>query len=187
MDVLRPIIPYTTRPIRDREEEGREYYFRTVQEFEAEREAGRVIESRRYDTVYGPWYYYTMDDGQIDLSKSSYLIPGVLGSYLAIRDYFEKNDAGDRGSLSAREGSSIVIPLYIEVEDGERLERAIRREKKQQVPKYEEMCRRFLADSADMSEDKLIAAGITRRFDNTGSLDACLDEIRAYLAEFKVV
>ena len=36
---------------------------------------------------------------------------------------------------------------------GERLKRAIRREEQQKVPKYEEMCRRFLADAEDFSEE----------------------------------
>ena len=46
-------------------------------------------------------------------------------------------------------GNEVMWPIYIEVEDGERLERALAREKTQEVPKYEEMCRRFLADQND--------------------------------------
>ena len=52
-------------------------------------------------------------------------------------------------------GEDKVVPVYVEVEDGERLKRAIRREEQQKVPKYEEMCRRFLADAEDFSEEKL--------------------------------
>ena len=40
-------------------------------------------------------------------------------------------------------GDDVMRPVYIEVEDGERLERALARERTQEVPKYEEMCRRF--------------------------------------------
>ena len=36
----------------------------------------------------------------------------------------------------------------------------------QESPKYEELCRRFLADAKDFSEEKLNEAGITRRFVN---------------------
>ncbi len=43
-------------------------------------------------------------------------------------------------------GKESVIPVYIEVEDVERLIRAIRREQEQETPKYKELCRRFLAD-----------------------------------------
>lgn len=45
--------------------------------------------------------------------------------------------------------------IYIEVEDGERLARALHREGKQEEPRYEEMCRRFLADQVDFSEEKI--------------------------------
>ena len=48
----------------------------------------------------------------------------------------------------------IVCPVYIEVEDGERLARALKRERGQEIPRYEEMCRRFLADQEDFSEEK---------------------------------
>ena len=56
--------------------------------------------------------------------------------------------------------------IYIEVEDGERLMRAIDREKMQDIPKYEEMCRRFLADAVDFSEENLQKAEIYQRFCN---------------------
>ena len=68
------------------------------------------------------------------------------------------------------------ISLYIEVEDGERLERALTRERKQKTPRFAELCRRFLADSEDFSEAKLSEAGITKRYANV-NLDECLAEI----------
>ena len=73
-------------------------------------------------------------------------------------------------------GAEHVIPLYIEVEDGERLMRAISREQKS--PRYAELCRRFLADVADFSEDRLAEAGIRRRFQNVNFED-CRDELVA--------
>jgi hypothetical protein len=57
----------------------------------------------------------------------------------------------------------------------------MKREKKQEVPRYQEMCRRFLADSEDFSEEKILEAGITRRFANDGELDDCISEIRTYI------
>ena len=68
------------------------------------------------------------------------------------------------------------------MEDGERLERALKRERKQEEPKYEEMCRRFLTDTEDCSEEKLKAAGIQRRFINN-DLEKCLSEIEGYISE----
>ena len=73
-----------------------------------------------------------------------------------------------------------MLPIMVELEDGTRLQRALDRERGQECPKYEEMCRRFLADSEDFSEEKIAEAGIDRRFQND-DLHRCLDEIRLYL------
>ena len=164
---LKPIIPYTTRPIRDGEHDGREYHFCTEETLQQLQAAGRIIELRAYNTVYGVWKYFTVDDERIDLAHNDYLYIVTLEGYTKIREYFGK----DR-----------VVPIYIEVEDGERLMRAIAREQKQEVPKYEEMCRRFLADSADFSEEKLAEAGVTYRFCND-DFDETVRNVTAYIAD----
>ena len=66
------------------------------------------------------------------------------------------------------------------MEDGERLKRAIAREETQEVPKYEEMCRRFLADAADFSEEKLKQAGVEPRFVNE-DFDTTVQEVASYI------
>ena len=109
----------------------------------------------------------TVDNGCIDLDQKSYAVIGTLESYVQIRNYFGK----DR-----------VIPILIDVDDGERLERALRRERKQSDPKYEEMCRRFLADSNDFSKDKIKNAGIERVFENY-DLEKCMTEIKDLVKE----
>jgi guanylate kinase len=76
-----------------------------------------------------------------------------------------------------------VIPVYIEVEDGERLSRALKREKKPGNHRYAEMCRRFLTDTDDFAEEKLKAAGIDKRFENT-NLYACMSEIEDYILRY---
>ena len=91
----------------------------------------------------------------------------------------------DRYAGSIREapdyfGKERVVPIYIEVEDGIRLERAIGRERQQREPHYEEMCRRFLADAADFSEEKLLDAQITVRFAND-DLKQTEENIRDYI------
>ena len=73
-----------------------------------------------------------------------------------------------------------MCPVYIQVEDGERLSRALFREKQQKDPKYEEMCRRFLADQQDFSEEKISEAGISIRFENS-DLDKCVENIIIYI------
>lgn len=162
---LRVIVPYTTRPIREGEQDGVEYFFVDREKMEEMQAAGRIIELRSYNTVLGVWNYFTADDGQIDLASHSYLIIGTLVSYEAMRDYY---------------GAEALVPIYVEVEDGMRLERAIGRERKQAKPQYEEMCRRFLADAEDFSEEKLCRAGITKRFVNT-DLEQCLKEIETFI------
>ena len=73
-------------------------------------------------------------------------------------------------------GKDIMIPIYIEVEDGQRLLRAVQREQMQSSPKYEELCRRFLADTKDFSEENLRKAGISFRFLNE-DMRKCVEQI----------
>ncbi|MBR5128364.1 MAG: guanylate kinase [Roseburia sp.] len=165
---LKTVIPYTTRPIREGEKEGVEYFFCDAKRVTELEEAGKVIERRDYNTIHGIWTYFTVDDGQIDLENQDYLIIGTLESYHKMRDYY---------------GKEVLVPIYIEVEDGERLQRALNREKEQAVPKYEEMCRRFLADAKDFSEENLQNAEISKRFINR-NLNEIEDEIVSYIQSF---
>lgn len=164
---LKTVVLYTTRPMRAGERDGVEYFFcgeEQVREFESQ---GKIIELRAYQTVHGVWKYFTAADDQMDLERQSYLMIGTLESYLKIREYY---------------GKERVIPIYIEVEDGERLQRALERERAQEQPRYEELCRRFLADAKDFSEENLRAAGITKRFTNE-VLEDTLREIKSYIIE----
>lgn len=162
---LRRVVPYTTRPMRSGETDGQTYVFCTEQQVADFEAAGKIIELRAYHTVYGIWKYFTADDGQICLAESDYLMIGTLEAYEQIRDYF---------------GTDKVCPVYVEVDDGLRLQRALDRERAQDQPKYAEMCRRFLADAADFSEENLERAGITKRFQNT-DLDQVTQEIASYM------
>lgn len=164
---LKTIVPYTTRPMREGEREGVEYHFcKEEQAAELERQ-GKIIELRAYHTVHGIWKYFTVDDGQIELERASYLMIGTLESFLKIREYY---------------GKESVVPIYIEVDDGERLERALKREREQTIPRYEELCRRFLADASDFSEEKLQEAEITKRFFNS-SLEQTEKEVIRYIQQ----
>ena len=162
---LRRLVIYTTRPIRDGEENGREYFFVDENKLKEFRRNGKLIEARTYQTVYGPWTYFTADDGQVSVGNDSYLGIGTLESFVKLREYY---------------GDDVMRPVYIEVEDGERLERALARERTQEVPKYEEMCRRFLADQNDFSEENILKAGIWKRF-QYHNLDECVKEIGNYI------
>ena len=163
---LNPLVMYTTRPIREGETDGKEYHFvdeNVLKELEKE---GRVIEKRAYHTIHGIWTYFTVDDEHANLNRKDYLAIGTLESYAQIRNYY---------------GEKLVVPVYIQVEDGLRLERALKREKQQPVPKYEELCRRFLADQADYAEEKLAKAGIDRRFSNDKDIMSCVEEVAAFI------
>jgi hypothetical protein len=46
------------------------------------------------------------------------------------------------------------------------------------------MCRRYLADTDDFSEENIAAAGITRRFEND-EFEKCLKEITEYICQFQ--
>ena len=158
---LLPVVLYTTRPMRENEENGREYHFVDRACFEKMKSEGKVIEERIYNTIHGEWVYFTSKDS-IDIEKGNCIGIGTLESYVKIKEHF-----GDA-----------VVPIYIEVEDGLRLARAVERERLQTNPKYAELCRRFLADSSDFSEEKLKEAGISRRFSNEGEIEECIDEIK---------
>ena len=162
---LKRLVLYTTRPIRAGEENGREYYFTDENKLEEFRKTNRLIESRAYHTVHGIWTYFTADDGQINPQGTDYLGIGTLESYRKMKEYY---------------GEETVCPIYIQVEDGERLQRALIREKQQENPRYAEMCRRFLADQEDFSEENLNNAGIIKRFQND-NMEECIEEIQTYL------
>ena len=159
---LRTVTMYTTRPIREGETDGVEYFFTDREELERQLASGKVIESRTYQTIAGLWTYYTVDDGQFDVADDeSCLMIGTLESYEKMCAYFE---AGK------------MVPVYIEVPDGIRLLRAVKREENQKKPNYREVCRRYLADEKDFSEENLERLGITKRYQNT-DMEMCLEEI----------
>lgn len=166
---LKRIVMYTTRPIRAGETDGKEYFFVSEAEMFRLEASGKIIERRAYDTVHGIWYYFTVRDEQIDLEKQDYLMIGTLDSYIAMKKYF---------------GEAALVPLYIEVDDGVRLQRALDRERTQDQPKYKEMCRRYLADSDDFAEENIQKAGIGKRFEND-EFQVCLEELKQYMKSFQ--
>ena len=159
-------VMYTTRPIREGEIPGETYNYisdEEMQKYIEGKNEGKLIESRTYQTVHGPWTYATIEDMQFKTDKDLIML-GTLESYNKMKEHF-KNE---------------LIPVYIEVEDGVRLERALKREKEQKEPKYTELCRRFISDSKDFSEENIKKAGIEKRFQNI-ELDECVNEVIEYL------
>lgn len=161
---LRTVVIYTTRPIREGEEEGVAYHFVTEDQMREFERDGKIIELRSYDTVHGIWYYFTADDGQFSGENPCVAI-GTLESFEKMQRYFGKEN---------------VIPVYIQVDDGIRLERALARERTQKEPKYAELCRRFLADEKDFSKENLERLGIGKCFENR-DMEKCTNEIMLYI------
>ena len=156
---------YTIALAENAVQNGVEYFFDSQEALNAFREQGKIVEERTYDTVMGPWTYFTVLDGQFDSGGRDILMIGTLESYGKMREFF---------------GGERMVPVYIQVDDGIRLERAVMRERLQKNPNYSEVCRRFLADEEDFSEEKLVRLGIERRFVNQ-DMDQCLEEICAMI------
>ena len=162
-----PVVLYTTRPMREGEQDGVEYYFVSEEEYQSIHKSGRIMEERAYQTVYGVWRYFTVWDEEKNLNESSYIMIGTPEAFEKIVEYL---------------GREQVVPVFIDLDDGVRLQRALDREKAQDHPRYLEMCRRFLADAEDFSKEKTEALGIEKVFYNE-HLEQCLEEIKEYIRQ----
>lgn len=98
-------------------------------------------------------------------SHSDVIMIGTLESFRAVREKL---------------GADRVKGIYIECPDGDRLQRALYREKREEITKYKEMCRRFLADEEDYSTEKIEQAGVDKVFQNS-NLSSCVKEIEDYI------
>ncbi len=157
---IKPIILLTTRPKRDGEMEGREYYFINQERMDLLEKRNQLIERRNYNTQYGLWSYATGKQ-QILLESHSYLTPNTWEGYEKFLKCYSKE---------------VLVPIYFELDDGIRLTRCLEREKQPENRNYAEMCRRFLADSIDFTKEKI---EIHKPFivENNGSKEATLEQI----------
>jgi guanylate kinase len=161
---LKRLVTGTTRPIREGERDGEEYFFYTEEQFQKLQSQGRIVECRSYDTIHGIWNYFTVST-ELDVAHRDYLTINTLEAYVRLREYF---------------GSKALVPIYLEVDDGLRLQRALDRERTQAQPKYKELCRRFLADEADFSPENLVREQIQPIFQNK-VLEHTVREVAAYI------
>lgn len=167
---LKTVVMYTTRPIRQGETEGVEYHFVNEEGLKELEKDNKVIEHRSYNTVHGVWHYFTVNDGQIDLNNNDYLMLGTVESIIQIGRFY---------------GFDRVDPIYLEVPDDERLLRSIRREQRQVKPNFAEICRRYLADEEDFSEENLKMLNLPRRYSNV-DIHQCTAEVISYIKSFTV-
>lgn len=151
--LLTPIIPCTTRPMREGERNGENYFFVTESDLRGLEERGQVIEKRVYETIQGPWTYFTRRFALLD-GRDYIVITTLEGARSFIRAF----------------GEDTVRTVYLTLPDGARLRRCLEREEAQKKPDYAELCRRYLADEKDFSPEKLAAIPALRTIDTSGSL-----------------
>ncbi len=159
------IILHTTRPKRSNEVDGREYYFCTERQMKKLLKNDEIIERRSYNTVHGIWYYFTSSKN-FDLENNNYLGLNTLMGLDRYLKYF---------------GEENIISLFLQVDDGVRLQRALDREKMLEVPDYKEMCRRYMADCEDFSLENLQKRKVSAIIDNNGTSLESLEQINKVL------
>ena len=103
LPMLQTVTLYTTRPKREGEREGVEYHFVTDEQMHIFERQGKVVELRTYNTVHGAWKYATIEDGQVNLAESDYLMIGTLESYGKLKKYYGAL-RGDVQKISRRYG-----------------------------------------------------------------------------------
>ncbi len=143
---LKPLITYTTRPMRSGEEDGVQYHFITDEDLIDFYERGLVIEDRAYKRIDDIVHYCTIKDEQFDEGGSDLCVVCALDQ---CTEYIEKF------------GKKVVKPIYLSVGEYDMLRRAIDREYRGKNPNYREVCRRFLAESDCYTDKSICAAGIT--------------------------
>lgn len=173
-DSLVSLVPYTTRPMREGETDGREYYFRNEEFYQSELANGRIIEERHYDTINGLWRYFTVNDNQlqnIPVNKDIVVVASLYQVKL-YQDYF---------------GKDVVIPVYIDLDDYILLSRSLQREKRNPTPNIVELCRRFISDKNDFSEELKKEVGVNKVFWNNGDLRDTVFEIQKYINDIRKI
>jgi guanylate kinase len=129
------VITNTTRPPREGEKEGVNYYYLSDMEFKNRIANGEMIEYHKYNTEFGVWYYGSSANN-IDLNKHDYVIVLTLEGAEAYVNYF---------------GAENCIIFYIDAPKSIREQRAKERGSFNQ----EEWDRRVKTDNADFSQDKV--------------------------------
>lgn len=134
------VTPYTTRPKRPGEIEGKEYYFITEQKMKLLERKEQLLETRTYKTSKGIWTYATGKE-HFNLEENNYLNIITWQGYEQFLRFYSREQ---------------LIPFYITMDDGLRLERAINREIETENNNFAELCRRFLADSEDFKPEYIM-------------------------------
>ena len=77
---LKPLVLYTTRPMRAGETPGVQYHFTDEAGLSRLQAAGKVIELRAYQTVHGIWKYFTAATPALErgISMGFMVLPAIV-------------------------------------------------------------------------------------------------------------
>lgn len=131
------IVSTTTRPMRVGEQEGREYYFITEEEYYKSLNNNEFIEQRVYHTINGDWYYGVRENS-IDFNADiNYVTILDYDGYVKYKEYIDNK----------YNNSSEIIPVFLYAPLQERIRRSIVREGIMNDKQCLEVCRRMIADN----------------------------------------
>lgn len=137
---IEPITPYTTRPKRPEEKEGKQYYFISQEKMNLLEQKNELLEMRKYNAYGGGVWTYATGKEHFKLEDNNYLNIITWQGYEQFLNFYSREQ---------------LIPFYFQMDDGVRLERAINREIETGNNNFSELCRRFLADEEDFKEEYL--------------------------------
>lgn len=116
----------TTRSMREKESQGREYNFITEEEFKILKQKGEIAEYTTYNVADNQIWYYGLTREELEKNKHVMVIVNPDGLEQLTKIYEDK-----------------IVSILIECDGIERLKRSIERDK---TANPKEICRRFLAD-----------------------------------------
>ena len=137
------VISHTTRPIRNGETNGKEYYFISLDKFLNMSLKDNFIECREYNTQQGLWYY-GLSKHEIDLTDDN--------KYVVILDFNGLKTLEEYLKLVGMEDK--LTSVYIEAKAQVRLQRSLNREGEMTDEQVMEVIRRLEADEKDFKGAK---------------------------------
>ena len=137
------VISHTTRPIRNGETNGKEYYFISLDKFLNMSLKDNFIECREYNTQQGLWYY-GLSKHEIDLTDDNkYVVILDFNGLKTLEEYLKSVGMEDK-----------LTSVYIEAKAQVRLQRSLNREGEMTDEQVMEVIRRLEADEKDFEGAK---------------------------------
>lgn len=149
------VVSSTSRPIREKEQEGIDYYYKTKEDMLEISKNNGFVEYVEYNG-----WLYGVEKAEIEKMNSNCLVVVEPKGFEQFKKFF-----GDR-----------VVPIYIDTPDKPRLLRSLHREAN---PNCYEICRRLIADTEDFSkvESDMSIKKIDNSRDPKVSVEALCDYI----------